>query len=432
MSLIDDYRLLEIPTHASAHEAKTAFRRLARLYHPDKNPGIDTTEHFQRLQAAYQNVLDAIKTNTPNTNWKPYQFTQASATHAPRYAHYSSSSDKEQAAFIKERQQAYEEMKRNSAQQEKTRNEAIKNARNTFNEKRVKALYEEAFKASKGFSSKGFHSEEHKERQPEDAAPFTQFDIPPYDNFVDEPAPSAHYSVKKPIRLHAAKAAFRTVTYLACFAAGIYATLYWQDSAQSNSPESHTTPYISGLYPQYRSGINYTLVNTKLFAEPDTNTKQLISIPALVDLQGIKEQGDWLTVRYQGISGWVQAQDIGFGSAQNALETGCIGQPGIAPRHGQLMGSATGHSRLRILNQLQQTSILQFQSYDGLPPFSIYLRAGQAYAANFIPRGRYRLVLETGSLYHQACNQFLFNDTNQVVLNDVEFASTEQSLTLRN
>ena len=437
MSLIDDYRLLEIPTHADAHEAKTAFRRLARLYHPDKNPGVDTTEHFQRLQAAYQNVLDAIKTNASNSHWKPYQFTQASGTHESGYTHHSSSSDQEQAAFIRERQQAYEEMKRNSAKQEKTRNDAIKSARNTFNEKRVKALYEEAFKASKGFTSKGFttdnfSSDSTQDTPEDDSSRFTRFDIPPYQNFVDEPEPSLKPKIKSPIRLYAAKAAFRTATYLACFAAGIYGTLYWQDSQREQSIEPHAAPYISGLYPQYRSGTNYTLASTKLFAEPDTNTKQLISIPALTDLQSIKAQGDWLTVRYQGISGWVQAKDIGFGSAQNALETGCVGQPGIAPRHGQLMGSANGQSRLRILNQLQQASILSFQSYDGLPPFSIYLRAGQAYAANFIPRGRYRLVLETGSLYHQACNQFLFNDTNQVVLNNVEFASTEQSLTLRN
>lgn len=425
MSLIDDYRLLEIPTNASAHEAKTAFRRLARLYHPDKNPGVDTTELFQRLQAAYQNVLDAIKQGTSETHWKPYEFTQATQTADPRYRNYSSTSDKEQAAFIKERQRAYEEMKRNSAQQEKTRNDAIKSARNTFNEKRVKAIYEEAFKASKGFTSQGY-----KTSDTEEPPRFTEFDIPPYQTFVDEPDAPKEHRAGTPIRLYAAKAAFRTATYLACFAAGIYSTLYWQDS-HTKAVEPHASSYISGLYPQYRIGTNYTLVTTKLFAEPDTHTQQLMSLPALTDIQSIKAQGDWLTVRYQGVNGWVQAKDIGFGSAQNALETGCVGQPGLAPRHGQLIGNADGQSRLRILNHLQQASVLSFQSYDGLAPFAIYLKAGQAYAANFIPRGRYRLVLETGSLYHQACNQFLFNDTNQVVLNDVEFASTEQSLTLK-
>ncbi|MGO3345894.1 MAG: DnaJ domain-containing protein [Marinomonas sp.] len=432
MSLIDDYRLLEIPTHADAQEAKNAFRRLARLYHPDKNPGSDTTEHFQRLQAAYQNISDAIKQGSAASNWKPYEF---SHTNNPKYSSYSNTTDKEQKAFVKERQRAYDEMRRNNALHEKSREEAIKSARNTLNEKRVKALYEEAFKASKGFTSQGYSTpdddrSDHTNTSESSDSYANEFNIPPYHSFVDEPEQPSTSSMSQPIRLHAAKAAFRTVTYLACFAAGIYSTLYWQNThTQATKPASNI--YIAGLYPQYRTGTNYTLSDTKLYAEPDTNTQQLITIPALVDVQSLKAQGDWLTVRYQGISGWVPAKDMGFGSAQHAVETGCIGQPGIAPRHGQRIGNANGKSRLRILNQLHQASILSFQSHDGLAPFSIYLKAGQSYAANFVPVGRYQLVLETGSLYHNACNQFLFNDTNQIVLNSVEFGSIEQSLTLQ-
>lgn len=310
------------------------------------------------------------------------------------------------------------------------RNEAIKNARNTLKEKRVKALYEEAFKSSKNFTSQGYNFAE-------EPTSFKNFDIPPYQSFVDDdPEPAQKkasqpaQNIKTAIKLSAAKSAFRAATYLACFAAGIYTTLYWQDSHKKAESEHFQSVYISGLYPQFRIGTNYTLAATSLYAEPDTKTQQIAHIPAMTDVQSIKAQGDWLTVRYKSVNGWVQAKDFGFGSAQHAIETGCIGQPGIAPRHGQLIGKAEGNSRLRILNDLSQSSVLSFQSYDGLAPFSIYLRAGQAYAVNFIPQGHYRLVLETGSLYHHACNRFLFNDTNRIILDNVEFGSTEQSLTL--
>jgi len=427
MSLIDDYQLLEIPTHASEQEAKIAFRRLARRYHPDKNPDTDTTELFQSLQAAYENVINAIRQGEQVNDWKPFSFTKdnTQSTKANnRYTHSSTATDKEQEAFVKERQRAYEEMKRNNAHQEKARNDAIKAARNTLKEKRAKAFYEEAYKASKNFTSQGYSYNDNSNKG--------QSNIPPYQSFVDDE--EKEYSqtyYKKPIRLDAAKAAFRASTYIAFFAAGVYSTLYWQSSQQESVINTQKSAYISGLYPQFRVGNSYSLAKTTLYAEPGLSSAILQSIPTRSDLQTIKMQGDWLTVRYQGTNGWVQAKDIGYGSVQKAAQTGCFGQPGAAPRHGELIGQAKGNSRLRILNQLSEHSMLTFESYDGQAPFSIYLYGKQAYAANFIPKGSYRLVLETGSLYHHACNQFLFNDTTKVILDNVDFASTEQSLTLK-
>ena len=436
MSLIDDYQLLEIPTNASEQEAKTAFRRLARRYHPDKNPDTDTTELFQSLQAAYENVTIAIRQGAQVNDWKPFSFTKENTQSSQannRYTQTSSATDKEQEAFVKERQRAYEEMKRNNAHQEKARNDAIKSARNTLNEKRVKALYEEAYKASKNFTSQGYSYSDNPK--------YDQSDIPPYQSFVDDEesdyAPPHYHPpydkepISQPIRLDAAKAAFRAATYIAVFAAGIYSTLYWQSFEQETTVTAQESRYISGLYPQFRVGLSHTLENTTLYAEPDLSSVILQNIPGKSDLNSIKLQGDWLTVRYQGMNGWVQAKNIGFGSVQKATQTGCIGQPGIAPQHGELIGQAEGTSRLRILNQLPEHSLLTFESYDGQAPFSVYLYGKQAYAANFIPRGSYRLVLETGSLYHHACNQFLFNDTSKVILDKVDFASTEQSLTLK-
>ena len=429
MSLIDDFRLLDIPTNADEQEAKAAFRRLARRYHPDKNPDTDTTEMFQRLQAAYENVSNAIRQGTKVDDWKPFSFSEGTSSNTKnRYSTYSTATDKEQEAFIKERQRAYEEMRRNNAHQDKVRDEAIKAARNTLNEKRLKALYEEAFKASKGFSPDGYTNKSS-----------AQADIPPYQSFIDdeEDVFQPNYNsqekdpISQPIRLDAAKAAFRAATYIACFAAGIYATIYWQSFQDNEVVEEQEAAYISGLYPQFRVGINHTFSNINLYSEPDLKSSVLLNVPKDSNLQSIKMQGDWLTVRFQGVSGWVEAKNIGYGSIENARATGCIGQPGASPSHGEKIGHAEGKSRLRILNQLPQHSMLTFQSHDGQKPFSIYLYGKQSYAANYIPRGHYRLVLETGSLYHHACNQFLFNDTTKVILENVDFASTEQSLTLK-
>lgn len=428
MSLIDDFRLLDIPTNANEQEAKAAFRRLARRYHPDKNPDTDTTETFQRLQMAYENVSNAIRQGTKVNDWKPYNFTNEDASQKKPYGAAFTANDKEQEAFIRERQRAYEEMKRNNAHQEKARNDAINNARNVLNEKRLKALYEEAFKASKGFSAQGY-----------DQKNKSQADIPPYQFFVDDTEPplqSTDYAqtqqpVSQPIHLDAAKAAFRAATYIACFAAGIYATLYWQSLQTIEAPEEVKNAYVKGLYPQFRVGVNHALSNINLHSEPNSASSVLLNIPKDSNLQSIKMQGDWLTARFQGVSGWVEAKNIGYGSIENALATGCIGQPGISPAHGEKIGLAEGNSRLRILNQLPEHSMLTFQSHEGKKPFSIYLYSKQSYAANYIPKGRYRLVLETGSLYHHGCNQFLFNDTTKVILDNVDFASTEQSLTLK-
>jgi len=58
----DFYELLGVPRKASAKDIRAAFRKLARKYHPDLNPGDKSAEEkFKQLQEAYDVLSDTKK-----------------------------------------------------------------------------------------------------------------------------------------------------------------------------------------------------------------------------------------------------------------------------------------------------------------------------------------------------------------------------------
>ncbi|OQV21476.1 putative DnaJ-like protein subfamily A member 2 [Hypsibius exemplaris] len=55
------YEILEISKDATEVEIKRAYRRLAREYHPDKNPGQSNDDMFKKISFAYTVLTDVNK-----------------------------------------------------------------------------------------------------------------------------------------------------------------------------------------------------------------------------------------------------------------------------------------------------------------------------------------------------------------------------------
>jgi hypothetical protein len=57
MTLTDYYKILDLTANSSVEEIKKAYRKKARLYHPDVNPSPDAKDMFINLTEAYEFLL---------------------------------------------------------------------------------------------------------------------------------------------------------------------------------------------------------------------------------------------------------------------------------------------------------------------------------------------------------------------------------------
>jgi curved DNA-binding protein CbpA len=62
MNLAECYRILGLRSNATYEEIKSSYRRLARRYHPDLNPGsAQQAEQFIQVNAAYRQLMDLVR-----------------------------------------------------------------------------------------------------------------------------------------------------------------------------------------------------------------------------------------------------------------------------------------------------------------------------------------------------------------------------------
>ena len=59
--MMDPYQVLGVPPNASDDEVKQAYRKLAKKYHPDANPGDKVAEQRRKeINAAYDQIINPV------------------------------------------------------------------------------------------------------------------------------------------------------------------------------------------------------------------------------------------------------------------------------------------------------------------------------------------------------------------------------------
>ena len=101
MDFKDYYKILGVDKNATKDDIKKVFRRLAKKYHPDKNPGDKASEEkFKEISEANEVLSDPEKRKKYDqlgSNWKQYQ--NAGTEPNSRYRNYQSGNQGEGAAF---------------------------------------------------------------------------------------------------------------------------------------------------------------------------------------------------------------------------------------------------------------------------------------------------------------------------------------------
>ena len=71
--MTDPYKVLGVSPNASDEEIKKAYRRLAKQYHPDRNPGDATAaKKMQEVNAAYEQIKNPEKAPKQQGGYNPY------------------------------------------------------------------------------------------------------------------------------------------------------------------------------------------------------------------------------------------------------------------------------------------------------------------------------------------------------------------------
>ncbi len=84
----DHYEILGIASDASGETVRTAYRRKALQFHPDRNPAPDASEKFRDVQEAYETLTDAARRQVYDENRRRNLLDQPLETARAIWKHY--------------------------------------------------------------------------------------------------------------------------------------------------------------------------------------------------------------------------------------------------------------------------------------------------------------------------------------------------------
>lgn len=91
----DYYTIMEVSRTASEADIKRSFRRLANLYHPDKNQSLEAESLFKELNEAYEVLSDPVLRSEYDQKFSNPRFSYEQARSAPQTSYKRGPSEKQ-------------------------------------------------------------------------------------------------------------------------------------------------------------------------------------------------------------------------------------------------------------------------------------------------------------------------------------------------
>lgn len=102
---VDYYAILEISFDATQESIRSAFYKQALKWHPDKNPGIDTTNRMQQINEAYLILKDSEARQRYNSEYQKFREFQKQSQYYQKQQKQEEQGRKARATEFEQRQE---------------------------------------------------------------------------------------------------------------------------------------------------------------------------------------------------------------------------------------------------------------------------------------------------------------------------------------